>query len=159
MMQASNRKFAMRSVTVGFDYIAVWQGAVFLLLVLLVWVNERFDFAAMFGAAPMEPNFIRGCLASAGVLIGAIIAIGNTYLQQRRIVGGLLTMCSYCKKVRIEQELWQRVEEYIGSSKMVDLTHGICPGCMARMQEEIGRVPASGAAPKGGGGLGGEGGG
>jgi hypothetical protein len=118
----------------------MWQSAGFLLLILLVWTNEIFDFAALwFRLQPSSPDITRGCLASAGVLFGMIITVGNTYLQQRRIVSGFLTICSYCHKIRIDQQMWQRIEEYIGGRSAVIFTHGVCPECFEKVRESLER--------------------
>lgn len=122
----------------GFAWIALWQLLVFLLLLLLVWVDELLDLAALlFDVPPREPNLVRGCLASAGVLLGAVVLVGNTYLQQRRIVRGLLTICSYCKKIRLATESWQRIEEYIGRRSAIQFTHSVCPQCLDRETQRL----------------------
>jgi sigma-B regulation protein RsbU (phosphoserine phosphatase) len=42
---------------------------------------------------------------------------------------GLLPICTYCKKIRDDQNYWQQVESYISSHSGVQFSHGICPGC------------------------------
>jgi len=42
---------------------------------------------------------------------------------------GLLPICSFCKKIRTEQNEWQRIETYISKHSQADFTHGICPEC------------------------------
>jgi CheY-like chemotaxis protein len=42
---------------------------------------------------------------------------------------GLLPICSYCKKIRDDQNYWQRVEEYVSAHSDAKFSHGICPGC------------------------------
>ena len=50
-------------------------------------------------------------------------------LSQVKQLQGLLPICSYCKKVRDEQNYWQRVENYHAEHVRVVLSHGICPDC------------------------------
>ncbi len=50
-------------------------------------------------------------------------------LSQVKQLQGLLPICSYCKKVRDEQNYWQRVENYLAEHAQVVLSHGICPDC------------------------------
>jgi hypothetical protein len=122
----------------GFAYIAFWQGLVFLMLLLLVWANEILDLRAiLFNASPRPPDLTRGCIASAGVFLAAIIVVGNTYLQQRRIIRGLLTICCYCHKIRVDRDAWERVEEYIGKYNMVEFSHGICPDCHGKLLDKM----------------------
>jgi DNA-binding response OmpR family regulator len=54
---------------------------------------------------------------------------------------GLLPICSYCKKVRNEENYWQQVESYLASHSDIQLTHGVCPDCYARMMKELDESP------------------
>ncbi|MCE9614057.1 MAG: hypothetical protein K8T26_07255 [Lentisphaerae bacterium] len=122
----------------GFAFIAAWQVLVFLLLLLLVWVDQVVDMSALlFGGQAHPVDLTRGCLESAGVLLAAVIVVGNTYLQQRRIVSGLLTICSYCKKIRLDTEKWQQIEEYIGKRSPINFTHSVCPPCLERAKKQV----------------------
>jgi DNA-binding response OmpR family regulator len=49
---------------------------------------------------------------------------------------GLLPICSYCKKIRSDQNYWQQVEEYISDHADVLFSHGICPDCFETVQKE-----------------------
>lgn len=42
---------------------------------------------------------------------------------------GLLPICAQCKKIRDDQNYWQRLETYLSDHLSVDFTHGLCPGC------------------------------
>lgn len=42
---------------------------------------------------------------------------------------GLLPICSYCKKVRDDQNYWQQVDSYISKHADIEFSHGICPAC------------------------------
>ena len=46
---------------------------------------------------------------------------------------GLLPICSYCKKVRDDQNYWQQVDSYISKHTKVEFSHGICPDCYDRL--------------------------
>jgi CheY-like chemotaxis protein len=50
-------------------------------------------------------------------------------LSQIRQLQGLLPICSYCKKIRDEQNYWHQVESYISEHAEVKFSHGICPAC------------------------------
>lgn len=59
---------------------------------------------------------------------------------------GILPICSYCKKIRNDQQSWQRLENYITEHTDVLFSHGICPECFDRAIKEakaiLGRSPA-----------------
>jgi phosphoserine phosphatase RsbU/P len=42
---------------------------------------------------------------------------------------GLLPICSYCKKVRDDNNYWHQVEEYVSHYSDARFSHGICPEC------------------------------
>jgi len=42
---------------------------------------------------------------------------------------GLLPICSYCKKIRNEKQLWDQIEEYVAKQTHKSLSHSICPEC------------------------------
>lgn len=45
---------------------------------------------------------------------------------------GLLPICSYCRKVRDDQNYWQQVETYFLERSALRFSHGICPTCLER---------------------------
>lgn len=45
---------------------------------------------------------------------------------------GLLPICSYCKKIRGDQDYWEQVESYISKHSEAQFSHGICPDCYAQ---------------------------
>ena len=49
----------------------------------------------------------------------------------------LIPICMYCKSVRDDKDYWHQIEEYIHTETGSDFTHGICPKCMARMEQEM----------------------
>lgn len=50
-------------------------------------------------------------------------------LSQIKQLQGLLPICSYCKKIRDDQNYWQQVEKYIAERSEAQFSHGICPDC------------------------------
>lgn len=58
-------------------------------------------------------------------------------LSQVKQLQGMLPICSYCKKIRNDQNYWQRVEGYISDHTDVEFSHGICPDCHSRVLCEL----------------------
>lgn len=54
-------------------------------------------------------------------------------LSEVKQLQGLLPICSYCKKIRDDQNYWQKVESYITGHSEVRFSHGICPDCFAEI--------------------------
>lgn len=51
------------------------------------------------------------------------------YAGQVRQLESLIPICSYCKKVRNDSNLWQAVDQYLSQQTGKDLSHSICPDC------------------------------
>ena len=50
---------------------------------------------------------------------------------------GLLPICSYCKRIRGDDEYWQQVESYIAERSDAQFSHSICPPCYAKLEKEL----------------------
>ena len=50
---------------------------------------------------------------------------------------GLLPICSYCKRIRGDDQYWQQVEGYIAEHSEAQFSHGICPACYATVSAEL----------------------
>jgi sigma-B regulation protein RsbU (phosphoserine phosphatase) len=53
-------------------------------------------------------------------------------LVKIRTLQGLLPICSYCKKIRNDQDYWEQIETYVADHSQAEFTHGICPDCMEK---------------------------
>jgi GAF domain-containing protein len=42
---------------------------------------------------------------------------------------GMLPICSYCKKIRNDENSWEQLESYISEHSHATFSHGICPDC------------------------------
>ena len=53
-------------------------------------------------------------------------------------LSGLLPICSYCKRIRRDDNYWQQLEAYIAEHSEADFSHGICPPCFEKAKKEYG---------------------
>jgi PAS domain S-box-containing protein len=51
-------------------------------------------------------------------------------LVEVRTLREILPICSYCKKIRDDENYWHTVESYISKHTNSRFSHGICPSCM-----------------------------
>jgi len=58
-------------------------------------------------------------------------------LTQVRQLQGLLPICSYCKRIRDDQNYWQQVESYLSRHSEIRFSHGICPECYETHAKEM----------------------
>lgn len=52
-------------------------------------------------------------------------------LAEVKTLREILPICSYCRKIRDDENYWHSVEEYISEHTRSRFSHGICPDCMA----------------------------
>ena len=125
-------------------------------LVLLTSLESRSDIVAGLNAGaddyivkPFDPEELR-----ARVNVGVRILTLQERLSQRvaelqqalnnvKTLHGLLPICSYCKRIRGDDQYWQQVEKYIGDHSDAQFSHGICPSCFAEVEKEIERTRAA----------------
>ena len=62
-------------------------------------------------------------------------------LDNVRRLRGLLPICSYCKRIRDDQNYWQRVEVYVSEHTDATFTHGICPSCLEEAKAQLDAEP------------------
>ena len=118
--------------------VAAWQFMAFVLLLCLVWGSEILDLPALFfNASPARLDLIRACTLTAAVIFCAIVAVGNTYVQQKHILKGILILCSSCNKVKISKGPWEQLDEYLEEKTLATLAREICPDCFQTMEREI----------------------
>ena len=48
-----------------------------------------------------------------------------------------LTICSSCKKIRLDENIWNQIEEYIREHMEIQFTHSICPECIRELYPDF----------------------
>ena len=56
-------------------------------------------------------------------------------LAEVKTLREILPLCSYCRKIRDDENYWDTVENYLSRHTSTLFSHGICPGCMATVVE------------------------
>ena len=81
---------------------------------------------------PFDPDELRARIHVGQRTLGLIANI--------RRLAGLLPICSYCKRIRSDDDYWEQVESYITDHTDVLFSHGICPTCLTKVMEEVDRT-------------------
>lgn len=111
-------------------------------LILLTANTRREDVVTGFEAGaddyvskPFDPAELRARVQVGERLIGLQSALARRVHELEEALArvnelqGLLPICSYCKKIRDDQNYWAEVETYLAKHSGVQFTHSICPGC------------------------------
>lgn len=60
-------------------------------------------------------------------------------LAEVKVLRGLLPICSYCKKVRGDENYWEQIESYVSEHSDAQFSHSICPECQDGVRKELDR--------------------
>ncbi len=66
-----------------------------------------------------------------------LVAELQTALAEVRTLREFLPICSYCKRIRDDENYWHGVETYISRHTATQFSHGICPTCYAQVVSEL----------------------
>jgi PleD family two-component response regulator len=50
-------------------------------------------------------------------------------LSKVKQLSGLVPICSYCKRIRTDENYWEQVDRYVMQHSEVRFSHGVCPSC------------------------------
>ena len=65
-----------------------------------------------------------------------LIAELQSALAELKTVQGILPICSYCHRVRDDENYWHSVEAYLAEHTNTRFSHGICPSCYPKVANQ-----------------------
>jgi phosphoserine phosphatase RsbU/P len=95
---------------------------------------------------PFDPDELRARVAVGVRVLGLQQKLGERVeelqaaLSNVKALRGLLPICSYCKRIRGDDQYWQQVEGYIAEHSEAQFSHGICPPCYEKISAELDEV-------------------
>lgn len=82
--------------------------------------------------------WVTGGFAGLGILLSAIVFVHVVGLvSEIKSLGGLLPICSHCKKIRDDRGYWNQLEAYLEAHSEAAFTHGICADCQERLHAQV----------------------
>jgi hypothetical protein len=91
-------------------------------------------------------RFFEGIGASIGVALmrkkdeeerDGLVAELTKALSEIKVLGGLIPICSLCKRIRDDKGYWNQIEAYIKEHSNADFSYGICPDCATKPYPEL----------------------
>lgn len=58
-------------------------------------------------------------------------------LARVKTLGGLIPICSSCKKIRDDKGYWDHVESYLREHSNAEFSHGLCPACTTTLYPDF----------------------
>jgi PAS domain S-box-containing protein len=65
-----------------------------------------------------------------------LIAKLEEALEEVKLLSGLLSICSSCKKITNERGDWEPLESYLQTHSQAKFSHGVCPDCLRKLYPE-----------------------
>jgi len=102
---------------------------------------------------PFDPDELRARVAVGGRVLGLQQKLAERVTELQAALSnvkqlrGLLPICSYCKRIRGDDQYWQQVEGYIAQHSDAQFSHGICPACYATVSAELDEMSRNKANP------------
>jgi len=85
-------------------------------------------------------------LAGFAVLVDRTAQQTRTLQQEIKILRGILPICSFCKKIRNQDNTWEHIEQYVAERSEAQFSHGMCPDCLKEHYPDF-FLEATGAMP------------
>ena len=60
-------------------------------------------------------------------------------LSKVKQLSGLLPICSYCKRIRSDENYWEQIDRFVSQHSEAEFSHGICPHCFETVRAEFER--------------------
>lgn len=94
--------------------------------------------ALLIEAAETAEVLLRKATEDAVTLLIKATMTAEVLLARVKRLEGIIPICSYCKKIRDDQNSWQQLEQYLSEHSEALFSHGICPHCM---EEQMLNIP------------------
>ncbi len=111
-------------------------------IILLTSMNRREDvvFGLEAGAddyvvKPFHRDELRARVSCGVRIVGLQSALAarvrelEAAVEHIQTLQGILPICMYCKKIRNDEDAWEKVETYIQNHSDAKFSHGLCPTC------------------------------
>ena len=67
----------------------------------------------------------------------ALVEQLRTALAEVKTLQGILPICSYCHRIRDDQDYWQTVDAYVTKHTDAQFSHSVCPSCFESRVEPM----------------------
>ncbi len=124
----------------------------FALIVLVVWIDELTGLGRFLLGSAARPGDWRDSLVETLLIV---LVWAGVFIMTKRLVAhslyleGLLRICAWCRKVGYRDK-WVPMEDYFAEGFHVRSTHGICPECLKKLEQDTAqfRKPESSRADR-----------
>ncbi len=116
----------------------LYEGAGFLILIAVSWLNELVSLPRVLFAIPHHGKWQEALLETFVILMVAIPSLFLTHRLLGRLfyVEGFLQVCGWCHRINVDGE-WLPLENYLSTKLHRKTTHGICGDCTTKYRTQM----------------------
>ena len=115
-----------------------YQSIGFLVIIGVLWLDQVQGLAEiLFGGQPQQRDWRGAGMGTLVVIcIWAIVwGLTKRLVDRLHYLNGFLRICAWCRKVG-HKARWMRLEDWFSEGFRIRTSHGMCPECLKKMQEE-----------------------
>ena len=130
--------------------VAWYETMAIVFIIALSWFDEILDIPyVLLGGSATPINWRESFFESIVIAIVGVAIIRHTYTLLTRVsyLESILPACASCKKIRVDPEFWEGIEQFVEERSKTEFTHGICPDCIRKYYPEMatkGKTSANG---------------
>ena len=110
-------------------------------ILLLSWANQLLDLPHLLVGGDLHASRWRDTAMETMLilLIWAFVhSLTSRLVARLHYLEGMLRVCAWCRKVG-QADRWVRLEDYFSEGFQIGTTHGVCPDCLKRLEEDTNR--------------------
>jgi len=119
--------------------VLVYETIMIISVISFFWIDEIFDLPHyLFRAAVTPVNIAESLFETVIVLFFGlfVMIITNRFLNHIKYMEGFIYMCSYCKKIKVDNK-WIPLDDFLRTYSDAKWSHGLCDDCLKEKLSEI----------------------
>jgi hypothetical protein len=108
------------------------------LILSLSWLNQLVDLPHLLVGGEAHASKWRDSAMETMLILliwAFVISLTKRLVARLHYLEGLLRVCAWCRKVGHDGK-WMRLEDYFAEGLHIRTTHGVCPECLKRLEED-----------------------
>lgn len=114
------------------------QALSFLLIIVFIFANQRYDLMASLGGERSEISFRGAYLAACLVGLTGVVSIWITlhYLGKSNSMRDMVVVCAWTQQIKVDGE-WISFRDFLSKQLGYAVSHGMCDAKLAELRNEL----------------------
>ena len=132
------------------SWVLWYESLGFGLILLLSWVNRFLGLPNLVVGNDAHLSRWRDSLMETMLILliwAFVFSLTKRLVERLHYLEGMLRVCAWCRKVG-HGERWMRLEDYFAEGFKISSTHGVCPDCAKKIEEDTRRFYLAQSQPE-----------